>query len=149
MKISSRLKNVRRIFLDTAPVIYYVEKNPDYLDRVQVVFESLDAGNLAGAASAVTLSECLVLPYRLNKPEIAQAFIHILGSSSNIDFVALDEQVASRAADLRARYNLTLPDAFQVAAALTAECDAFLTNDDTLKRVTELNVIVLDETEAG
>jgi len=63
--------------------------------------------------------------------------------------VAIEEQVASRAADLRARYNLTLTDAFQVAAALVAGCDAFLTNDDAIKRVTELNVIVIDEVEAG
>ena len=54
-----------------------------------------------------------------------------------------------KSADFRARYNLTLPDAFQVAAAIASDCDAFLTNDNTLKRVTELNTIVLDDMEAG
>lgn len=55
---------------------------------------------------------------------------------------------AERAAELRAHYNLTLTDAFQIAAALTAGCDAFPTNDAALKRVTELTVLVLDELEA-
>lgn len=64
-------------------------------------------------------------------------------------FVVIEDQIASQAADLCARYNLTLSDAFQAAAALAADCDAFLTNDDTLKRVIELNVIVLDEVKAG
>ena len=41
--------------------------------------------------------------------------------------------------------NLTLTDSFQVATALLAECQALLTNDITLKRVTELDIIVLDE----
>ena len=149
MKISLRLKNIQRIFLDTAPVVYFVEKNPDYLEKERVVFEHLDDGTLAGAASPITLSECLGLPYRLGKPEAAQAFIQMLVNSSNMAFVIIEAQIADRAADLRARFNLSLPDAFQAAAALAAGCDAFLTNDDTLKRVTELNVILLDEVEAG
>jgi hypothetical protein len=33
------------------------------------------------------------------------------------------------------------------ATALTAGCNAFLTNDPALKRVTALDVIVLDEVE--
>jgi predicted nucleic acid-binding protein len=149
MKISARLKSVVRIFLDTAPVIYFVEKNPDYMDKMLIVFDRLDAGTLSGATSPVTLSECLVLPIRLGKPEVAQAFNQFLGGNSSLFFVNIDDKIASRAADFRARYNLTLPDAFQVAAAITSGCDAFLTNDDTLKRVTELNTIVLDDMEAG
>jgi predicted nucleic acid-binding protein len=42
---------------------------------------------------------------------------------------------------------LTLTDALQVAAALNAGCGTFLTNDVTLKRVTELRVLLLDELE--
>jgi predicted nucleic acid-binding protein len=42
---------------------------------------------------------------------------------------------------------LSLPDALQAAVALVAGCDAFLTNDAVLKRVTELRVITLDEVE--
>ncbi len=38
-----------------------------------------------------------------------------------------------------------LPDAFQVAVALAADCDAFLTNDATFRRVAELRVLVLDD----
>jgi predicted nucleic acid-binding protein len=55
--------------------------------------------------------------------------------------------VADQAANLRARHNLTLADALQVAVALSSGCDAFLTNDAALKRVEGLNVIVLDEFE--
>lgn len=42
---------------------------------------------------------------------------------------------------------LRTPDALQIAAALVAGCEAFLTNDAGLKRVTELRVLVLDELE--
>ena len=70
-----------------------------------------------------------------------------LQTVTTIAFISIDDQIANRAADLRVRHNLTLPDAFQAAVALAAGCDAFLTNDATLKRVTELTVIVLNEVE--
>jgi hypothetical protein len=38
MKISERLQSVARLFLDTAPIVYYVEKNPRYLVKVQEIF---------------------------------------------------------------------------------------------------------------
>jgi predicted nucleic acid-binding protein len=48
---------------------------------------------------------------------------------------------------LRARYNLRTPDALQISAALETSCQAFLTNDTQLKRVTELRMLILDELE--
>ena len=95
--------------------------------------------------SAVTLAECLVLPERLGLPEARQAFWDLLVEADQALFVPIDAIVASQAAQLRTRYNLALPDAFQVAAAIGAGCEAFLTNDASLKRVEELNIIVLEE----
>jgi predicted nucleic acid-binding protein len=90
-----------------------------------------------------------VIPYRVSNTVLRQAFSDLITSGSGAEFTPLDQEKADRAAELRARYNLSLTDAFQIAIALTTNCDAFLTNDITLKRVTEINVIVLDETEAG
>ena len=59
----------------------------------------------------------------------------------------VNEAIAARAAHLRAIYNLRTPDALQVAAALDANCDAFLTNDRGLKRVEELKILFLDDLE--
>ena len=56
------------------------------------------------------------------------------------------EPVAYLAADLRARYNLRTPDAIQIATAILTGCDAFLTNDDGLRRVSaEMPVIIMHE----
>ena len=55
--------------------------------------------------------------------------------------------IARHAALLRASYNLSLTDAFQISAALAFGCSAFLTNDVALKRVTELRVLVIGELE--
>ena len=148
MKLSARLKNVQRIFLDTAPVIYYVEKNPAYLAKVKPVFTRIDAGTLTAVTSPITLSECLVHPYRLHHLDGIARFRDLIVGGSNVNFVLLDDAIADKAAELRAQHGLTLPDALQMATALRAGCDAFLTNDPILKRVAGLDVIVVDEVEA-
>lgn len=147
MKLVKQLEKIGVIFLDTAPVIYFVEQNPEFASKVQGVFERLDEGKLTAVVSPITLAECLVLPYKQKKSDIAQVFTELLANGESVLFYPIDEVIADKAADLRARYNLTLTDAFQLAIAIQAECDAFLTNDTDLKRVTEIPTIVLSETE--
>jgi len=147
MKLAKQLEKIGVIFLDTAPVIYFVEQNPEFGSKVQGVFERLDEGKLTAVVSPITLAECLVLPYKQKKSEIAQVFTELLANSESVLFYPIDEVIADKAADLRARYNLTLTDAFQLAIAIQAECDAFLTNDVDLKRVKEISVLVLSEAE--
>jgi predicted nucleic acid-binding protein len=147
MKLAKQLEKIGVLFLDTAPVIYFVEQNPEFASKVQEVFERLDDGKLTAVVSPITLAECLVLPYKQKNSDIAKIFTELLANSENVLFYPIDEVIADKAADLRARYNLTLTDAFQLAIAIQAECDAFLTNDADLKRVKEIPVLVLAEAE--
>ena len=48
-----------RVFLDTASVIYHVERHPQYAPLVDPTFDRLDDGTLAAATSAVALGGCL------------------------------------------------------------------------------------------
>ncbi len=145
MKIAEAFGGVKRLFLDTAPVVYFVEANKRYLPIVEPIFGQLDAGSWQAVTSPITLSECLVIPYRLQDHRLQALFIQLLVKGAQ--FTVIDEQCASSAAELRSRYNLTLPDAFQVAVALATDCQAFLTNDKTLKRIASIRVLVLDEIE--
>lgn len=147
MKIDAALQGVTSLFLDTAPVVYYVERNPTYTALVDNVFDRIDAGTLQGVTSPITLMECLVVPIRQGLTQVQQNFTDLLVAGANMTFVPLDQTIAKQAADLRARYNLSLADSFQVAAALGAGCGALLTNDHLLKRIRELPVLVVDELE--
>ena len=144
MTVADALHGVTRLFLDTAPVIYFVENNPTFRSRLDEVFGLIDAGSLMAVTSAVTLAEAMIHPIRLGLVPLQRDFAALIVHGENTVFVALGEREATRAAELRARYNLSLTDAFQVACALEAGCDAPLTNDLGLNRVTELQVIVLD-----
>jgi predicted nucleic acid-binding protein len=147
VKASEALEGVARLFLDTAPVIYYLEKHPRYAPIVRYIFDRIDDGSVSAVASPVTLAECLVAPYRLGLTELQRDFSELIVNGRHTVFAVIDHECAHRAAELRARYNLTLPDALQIALALNTGCDAFLTNDSALQRVTELRVLVVGQME--
>ncbi|HTG15538.1 MAG TPA: PIN domain-containing protein [Blastocatellia bacterium] len=77
---------------------------------------------------------------------LASNLLHLI-NAANFQTLPIDIKTATSAADLRARYNLRTPDALRVATALAAGCDAFLTNDSDMQRVSELRVLVLDQLE--
>nr|WP_230968329.1 PIN domain-containing protein [Nostoc sp. WHI] len=134
------------MFLDTVPVIYFVERHPQYFALTRVVFDLLQNTSLIGVASPVTLAECLVRPYSLEQTELQKDFIELITNNDDIEFVPIDDlNIALEAAQIRARHNIQLPDAFQITVALAAGCDAFLTNDVTFRRVTELQVLMLND----
>lgn len=145
MKIEDSLANIRRLFLDTAPIIYLVEKNPDYFAQAEAIFNYIDSGSITAVTSPITLAECLIFPFRDQNKKLHQAFVNRVVHGVHTEFVPIGEEVSTQAAKLRATYNLSLADAFQTAVALYSSCDAFLTNDQQLKRITELDILVLSE----
>jgi len=148
MKVEAALVNVSKLYLDSAPVIYYVQGVEPFFPVVDRVFQQIELGVLAALTSPVTLGECLVLPFRTGDTALQQSFVDLLTITEGISLLNIDVIVGQRAADVRARYGLKLPDALQIATALEAGCQAFLTNDAQLKRVTELKVLVISELEA-
>lgn len=140
-----QLAGVTRLAFDTAPIIYFVEEHPRYLAQVAPAFQSVAAGRLLGVTSVLTLMEVLVQPLRRNAHALQQAYTERLLHSAYFETHAIDAPIAERAAELRARFNLRTPDALQLATALHVGCQAFLTNDTALKRISDLHVIIVDE----
>jgi predicted nucleic acid-binding protein len=109
------------------------------------VFQRIAAGRCAGITSVITLGEVLAQPLRQGNTHLQRQYRDVLLKSDGLRTVPLDAAVAERAADVHARYGMRLPDVLQVAVALQEGCQAFVSNDLHLKRVTELPVLVLDE----
>lgn len=109
----------------------------------------LDAGELEGVASTITLTEVLVQPMRLARYDLVDAYRDLLEKHAHLRLVPIDPPVAVKAADLRSRYGLRTPDALVLAASLQGGCDAILTNDHDLCRVQELRVLLVTELAAG
>jgi predicted nucleic acid-binding protein len=138
-------QRVYKIFLDTAPVIYYIEATPAYADIVQAAFALIDAGQTQALVSPVTLAKCLTLPIRQNQSTVVQLFTDLLTNTEGISMVEINAAIGQKSAELRVQYKLKLPDALQIATAIHYGCDTFLTNDIDLKRVKELRIIALED----
>ncbi len=144
-KIDEALVGVTALGFDTAPLIYFVERHSAYVDLVREFVQHVDTGTVVGYSSTVTLTEVLTQPKQKGNITVEQEYRALLLHSRNFTLLPIDTTIAERAADLRARYRFRTPDALQIAAALVAGCQAFLTNDALLKRTAELRVLVLDD----
>lgn len=134
VKLDGALSGVTRLGLDTSSTIYFVEAHPKYDAILTEIFQRIANGTIVGVTSTITLTEVLVQPLRRGKADLQQDYRDLLLHSPNFETVPIDAVTAERAAELRARYNLRTPDPLRIAAALASGCDAFLTNDATLKR---------------
>ena len=109
------------------------------------MFDLIDNGGITAVTSPVTLAECLIAPYRLGATILQNDFSELILSAANTLFVPTGAEIGRQAARLRSRYNISLADSLQLATALSVPCEGFLTNDASLKRLTELTVIVLED----
>lgn len=147
MKLDDVLSGISKLAFDTAPIIYFVEENPTYDVLVTAVFDLVSNGELEGWTSVITLSEVLVQPIVTGRTDLQHAYRDLLLRSSNFYTLPITARVAEKAAGLRAKYRLRLPDAMQIAFAIDAGCQAILCNDRLMGRVKELTILVLDDLE--
>lgn len=147
MKLKTAFEHVARVFLDTAPVIYYVERNSPYFELTTAVFDGIDDNRWHAVTSPITLAEALVIPHQRDLTQLQRDFTDLIVSGNNTTCFSIDWETGREAAKLRAKYNLTLMDAIQISVALQTNCDVFLTNDARLSRVTEINVLLLADLE--
>lgn len=146
------LSTMKLIFLDTAPIIYYVEGNPYYDQSTKMLFDLIDTGKIMAITSLLTLSECLVMPFRKGLNQLIGNYHELFTAGQNLYLSLLDDQIAITAAKIRAQnLSLKLPDAIQLATTIKYQCDSFVTNDARLTNVvglpTALNFLCLNELE--
>jgi predicted nucleic acid-binding protein len=89
-----------------------------HLEAIERVRRALEPGNRR-LLSAANYTELLVGPLRAGGGTEAEAVEAMLGGLG-VETVPVDARVARRAASVRARTNLKLPDAYAVATAVAA-----------------------------
>ena len=87
-------------------------------------------------------------PYRERDGRTASAFEQALTEGGGLLLIDMDRDQLRTAAQLRARHSLRTPDALQLAAALSAGCSAFVTNDRKIPTVSGLRVVQLPDATA-
>jgi predicted nucleic acid-binding protein len=144
--LSEELSLIKSIFIDTAPVIYYIEAHPRFGPLVKEVVNAFQSGNLSAYSSVITLVEVLPKPIASGDERLTRKFAEFLKHGRNLIMIEISERIAEAAGKLRGRYPfLKTVDAIQLAAALDLGIEVFLTNDERLGEFKELRVLVLKD----
>jgi predicted nucleic acid-binding protein len=135
--------------LDTNPIIYAFEDHPTFGSIVRPTFESIERGIVEGYLSTVSIVEVLTAPLRASNALLAENYRRFFREAANISKVPLSTSIAQKAAELRAQYDLKTADAIVAATALESRCEVLLTNDNDLKRLTEVKVLFVGDYVTG
>ncbi len=121
----------KKAFLDTNLFIYLIEENELHLHKVHNLLEFLEKNGYEIITSTLTLGEILTKPYKENRLDLVETYKDFF---SQMELVELNNEIASLFAKVRADYRIKTPDAIQLASAVYAKAELFVTNDDGLSQ---------------
>jgi predicted nucleic acid-binding protein len=146
MTLAEELTHIRSVFIDTAPIIYYIEAHPQYGSLVTDIVTAFQSGTLTAFSSVITLVEVLTKPVEAGNQTLARRFSDFLRAGKNISMMEITPDIAEAAGYLRGRYPfLQTMDAIQIAASFETKAEAFITNDSKLKKISDLKILLLKE----
>ena len=134
------IKNLKRVALDSNLFIYNLEQNPRYTQFTDLIFGRLISNQLKAVTSIITLTEILSYP---KTEKVVRLITEDFLNTPNLQVIEVNQGIAVEAARIRREYAFRLPDAIQLATALTGKAQAFVTNDERLKKFQQLPVIIL------
>lgn len=134
-----------RAYLDSCVLIYRIEQRAPWADRVNERLSLLEASRATLIVSELTRLECRVRPLALGRADMLSDYDQFF-AQPQIGWQTLDRAVFERATLLRAESRLKTADALHLAAAITAGCQQFITNDLRLARAAadHIDVLALD-----
>lgn len=133
------------IGIDTMVFIYHLEDHPDFSTITERLFDAVEKGKYHAVTSFLTLVEILVKPKREGLTKVVSDYRDLLLTFPNLKFTPVDLRVSDLASTLRAKYSIRTPDSIQIATAVVESAAAFITNDEQLKKVNEIEIVLLEE----
>lgn len=116
--MSELLGQHRVVALDTCVWICHLEGHPDYRGLTSEILTAVSAGKFTAVVSELTLMELLVRPLQLEREDVVDEHEALLTHFPNVSLVAIRREILLKAAALRARYGLRIPDAIIVATGI-------------------------------
>lgn len=138
----SGIAKLNFVALDSNIFIYFFESNPEFAKHINQIFEALLKNKLQAVTSIVAVIEALSYP---SPPEVVTGIKEGFATLPNLRIVDVNKEIALEAAGIRRKYGFKLPDAVQLATALSVKAKVFITNDQRLKPFKNLKVLSLKE----
>ena len=139
------LEGRQGVVIDTMVFIYLFEDHSNFADICESLFDQIRVGVFTAIITPITAAELLVKPLRKRRLSIADKYRNAIRHMPNISDIEFDVEIGFMAGSLRAKYGLPFPDMFQVAAAMSQPANAIITNDREIRRVQEIDVLLLSD----
>lgn len=118
MTLSDEIIPLTSIFIDTAPIIYYIEAHHQFGSLSKELLEYCQDKKLDAYTSVITLTEVLVKPFETGNDNLALKFSTFLRYGNNINLLEITAGIAESAGRLRGKYPfLRTMDSLQLAVA--------------------------------
>ena len=85
----------KKVFLDTAPLIYFLDADEHFGETVRKIFEDILQSDKQMLTSVITCEEYLVYPYKTGNEEKVAAFREFI-SECGIPLCPIDVETAKR-----------------------------------------------------
>lgn len=136
------MKNFKSVALDSNIFIYLFQEDPEFIEKVRKLFKLISERDISILTSIISVSEALSYP---SPDEVLEGIKSSFYSLPKLRILDVDRKIAFRTADIRRQYKFRTPDAIQLATALEAKAQVFITNDSKLKSFKEVKVLTLSE----
>lgn len=131
--------------MDTNLFIYAFEQHPQYGEIVKSILDKVEEGVVEAVTSTITLTEILTNPIREGNQMLEKRYRLLFTHFPNLAVVPVDVSVAEQAAYLRGKYRFKTPDALILASSIVYGAKLFITNDQRMKKVTEIHTMSINE----
>lgn len=92
------------------------------------------------------LTEVLVKPVQVNDVALTRIFSNFIRSGHNFKLIDMNPDIAEIAGYLRGNHQfLKTIDALQIASAIHVRAEVFVTNDERLRKISGLKMMVLKD----
>lgn len=125
--------------------IYQFEGNPFFGPLVNRLFSLLESGKIRGFTSVISLAEILSAPKLQEDRRYWEEERQKFWQTPNLEIITVDSKICEAASLFRVKYSFRLPDAIQVTTAIFNRADVFITNDERLRKVKEIPVVILKD----
>lgn len=144
--MSRQLKDISRLYLDANVIIYFLEENTDFWNKVEQVFQECEANNIQLLTSDITVCECLMRPYKDGNYALIALYEQFFQSTSKtVNIAPVETSILLETPKIASDTKLKTIDAIHLATAEFYSCDALLTNDKAFRSSEMVQIFQLSQ----